>query len=121
MVGAGLYRIELEEKLGLAFAVAASTNFPILFLTISWKGLTTNGALYGGFIGLISSIILVVVGPTVWVETFGFDKAIFPYKYPGLFSMSLAFFSIILISLLDKKNKNENDFKKLIKQSYLGK
>ena len=106
---------------GLAFAVAASTNFPILFLTISWKGLTTNGALYGGFIGLISAIALVIVGPTVWVETFGFDKAIFPYKYPGLFSMSLAFFSIIIISLLDKKNKNENDYKKLIKQSYLGK
>ena len=76
---------------GLAFAVAASTNFPILYLTISWKKLTTNGALYGGFIGLFSAIILVILGPTVWVETLGFEKPIFPYKYPGLFSMLISF------------------------------
>ena len=58
-----------------------------------------------------------------------FTTSFFPFKalvslekkFLGLFSMSLAFFSIIIISLLDKKNKNENDYKKLIKQSYLGK
>ncbi len=105
---------------GLAFAVAASTNFPILYLTISWKGLTTNGALYGGFIGLFSAIILVILGPTVWVETFGFEKPIFPYKYPGLFSLLISFFSIIVISLFDKKNRDIDKFKKLVRQSYLG-
>ena len=104
---------------GLAFAVAASTNFPILFLTISWKRLTTNGAMYGGFIGLFSALLLVFLGPTVWVETLGFENAIFPYKYPGLFSMSISFFSIITISLIDKKNKDEKKFKELIKKSYL--
>ena len=70
---------------GLAFAVAASTKVPILYLTISWIKLTTNGALYGGFIGLFSAIILVILGPMVWVETLGFEKPIFPYKYPRLF------------------------------------
>ncbi len=104
---------------GLAFAVAASTNFPILFLTISWKKLTTNGAMYGGFIGLLSALIFVFLGPTVWVETLGFENAIFPYKYPGLFSMSISFFSIITISLIDKKNKDEEKFKELTKKSYL--
>ena len=104
---------------GLAFAVAASTNFPILFLTISWKNLTTNGAMYGGFIGLLSALIFVFLGPTVWVETLGFENAIFPYKYPGLFSMSISFFSIITISLIDKKNKDEEKFKELTKKSYL--
>ena len=105
---------------GLAFAVAASTNFPILYLTISWKKLTTNGALYGGFIGLFSAIILVILGPMVWVETLGFEKPIFPYKYPGLFSMIISFTSIITISLIDKKNKNEEMFRKLVKKSHLG-
>ena len=104
---------------GLAFAVAASTNFPILFLTISWKNLTTNGAMYGGFIGLLSALLFVLLGPTVWVETLGFENAIFPYKYPGLFSMSISFFSIITISLIDKKNKDEEKFKELTKKSYL--
>ena len=103
---------------GLAFAVAASTNFPILFLTISWKNLTTNGAMYGGFIGLLSALIF-VFGPTVWVETLGFENAVFPYKYPGLFSMSISFFSIITISLIDRKNKDEEKFKKLTIKSYL--
>ena len=106
---------------GLAFAVAASTNFPILFLTITWKRLTTNGAFYGGMLGLLSAILFVIFGPTIWVETLGFKSPIFPYKYPGLFSMSIAFISIFIISLLDKKNHNENKFDKLIKQAYLGK
>jgi len=104
---------------GLAFAVAASTNFPILFLTISWKNLTTNGAMYGGFIGLFSALLLVFLGPTVWVETLGFEDAIFPYKYPGLFSMSISFLSIITISLIDRKNKDEKKFQELTKKSYL--
>ena len=106
---------------GLAFAVAASTNFPILYLTITWKKLTTNGALYGGFIGLFSALILVILGPTVWVETFGFSKAIFPYKYPGLFSMSISFISIFVISLMDERNFNEKKYNDLVKKSYIGK
>ena len=92
---------------GLAFAIAASTNFPILFLTITWKGLTTNGAFYGGMIGLFTAIILVILSPTIWVEIFNFEKALFPYKYPGLFSMTTSFFFILLISKIDKKNINE--------------
>ena len=77
---------------GLAFAVAASTNFPILFLTITWKYLTTKGAYFGGLIGLITTITLVILGPTIWVEVLGFDKPIFPYKYPAIFTVSISFF-----------------------------
>ncbi len=108
---------------GLAFAVAASTNFPILFLTITWKHLTTNGAFYGGMIGLITTIALVILGPTIWIEVFNFKKAIFPYKYPAIFTVSISFISIVLISLLDKRaNKLENieKFNKLTREAYLG-
>ena len=109
---------------GLAFAVAASTNFPILFLTITWKYLTTKGAYFGGLIGLITTITLVILGPTIWVEVLGFDKPIFPYKYPAIFTVSISFFSIILISLSDKKSReieNIKKFDKLTKEAYLGK
>ena len=108
---------------GLAFAVAASTNFPILFLTITWKRLTTNGAFYGGFIGLICAIVLVILGPTIWVDILGHEKPIFPYKYPGLFSVSTSFFFIIIISYMDKNGltkTHKEKFDKLLKQSYLG-
>ena len=77
---------------GLAFAVAASINFPILLLTITWKHLTTKGAFDGGIIGLITTIALVILSPTIWVEILGFEKPIFPYKYPALFTVTIFFF-----------------------------
>ena len=87
---------------GLAFAIAASTNFPILLLSIYWKKLTTKGAIIGGTAGLISAIVLVVLGPVVWVDVFNNKEAIFPYKYPALFSMSITFLGIWFFSVTDK-------------------
>ena len=107
---------------GLAFAIAASANFPVLILSITWKNLTNKGAVIGGFIGLFSAIILVILGPVVWVEVFKFEKPIFPYKYPALFSVTISFTSIILISIFDKtinKKKNELLFKEQVVKSHL--
>ena len=109
---------------GLAFAVAASANFPILILTLFWKKLTTNGAFYGGFIGLILAIVLVILGPTIWVEILKFDKPIFPYKYPALFSVLSAFISIVIISLFQRKKtelKNDEKFNIMTIKSFTGK
>ncbi|MBK8188660.1 MAG: cation acetate symporter [Cellvibrio sp.] len=86
---------------GLAFCVAASANFPILLLSMYWKGLTTRGAVVGGAVGLLSALILVIIGPTVWVDAFHFPEAIFPYKYPALFSISAAFIVTWLVSIID--------------------
>jgi cation/acetate symporter len=90
---------------GLAFAIAASANFPVLFLSMYWKNLTTRGAFIGGFSGLITAIILVVTGPIVWVEILGNDSALFPYKYPALFSVTVAFFCIWFFSITDRSIK----------------
>lgn len=87
---------------GLAFAVAASSNFPVLILSMYWRGLTTRGAVIGGSMGLISAIVLVILGPVVWVSILGYDKPIFPYEYPALFSMTIAFITIWLFSVTDK-------------------
>lgn len=86
---------------GLAFAIAASANFPILFLSMYWSKLTTRGALLGGSLGLLTAAVLVVLGPTVWVDFLGHAEAIFPYKYPALFSVSAAFIGIWFFSITD--------------------
>jgi cation/acetate symporter len=86
---------------GLVLAIAASVNFPVLFLSMYWKGLTTRGAVIGSLSGLVSAIVLLVLSPAVWVNVMHHDKALFPYSNPALFSMSLAFFSAWLFSVTD--------------------
>ncbi|HMA50191.1 MAG TPA: cation acetate symporter [Magnetospirillaceae bacterium] len=85
----------------LAFSVAASTNFPVLILSMFWRGLTTRGAVVGGALGLISAVGLIVTGPVVWKAVLGNPAPIFPYEYPALFSMPLAFIGCWLFSILD--------------------
>ena len=86
----------------LAFGVASSVNFPVLILSMYWKGLTTRGALWGGIAGLVSSVGLVILSPTVWVKILGNKAAIFPYDHPAIVSMTLAFFVTWLLSVTDK-------------------
>ena len=94
---------------GLAFAIAASANFPILFLSMYWKKLTTRGAVIGGSIGLATAVILVILGPIVWVQILGNAEAIFPYKYPALFSVTAAFVGIWFFSITDSSHDAEKE------------
>ena len=89
---------------GLAFAIAASCNFPVLVMSIFWKGLTTRGALIGGFLGLTSAVVGVILSPAVWEATLGNPKgsAPVPLDNPALFSITLAFAGIWLFSILDR-------------------
>ncbi|MBF0426777.1 MAG: cation acetate symporter, partial [Magnetococcales bacterium] len=90
---------------GLAFAIAASTNFPILFLSIHWKGLTTRGAVIGGSLGLICTVTMVVLSKTVWVDVFKNPAPLFPYKDPAIFSMTLAFVTAWFFSITDGSDR----------------
>lgn len=94
---------------GLAFAIAASVNFPILLLSIYWSGLTTKGAFWGGLIGLVTVMSLVILSPSVWVKSFGFAEAIFPYDHPAIFSMPLTFVLVYLISNFDNSKRAKID------------
>ncbi|MDT4871348.1 Cation/acetate symporter ActP [compost metagenome] len=95
----------------LTFGVAASVNFPILALSMYWKGLTTRGALIGGAAGLVSSVSLVILSPAVWVKVLGNTDAVFPFDYPAIISMNLAFLFAWLGSITDRsyRAKRERD------------
>lgn len=94
---------------GLAFAVAASANFPVLMLSMFWKGLTTRGAVVGGFAGLIGAFLLIILGPSVWVSVLHNKEAIFPYGNPAIFTIPLAFIVSIVVSLLDNSEQAKQD------------
>ena len=101
LLGIAFEKQNIAYMVGLAFSIAASANFPVLFLSMFWKGLTTRGAVLGGLIGLISAVTLIVLGPTVWVDVLKNKEAIFAYKNPAIFSMTLAFICTWLFSITD--------------------
>ncbi|MCK9782168.1 MULTISPECIES: cation acetate symporter [Enterobacterales] len=94
---------------GLAFSIAASCNFPIILLSMYWKGLTTRGAVAGGWSGLLVAVMLMILGPTIWVSILGHEKPIYPYEYPALFSIIIAFVVSWLFSITDKSSLGEQE------------
>ena len=111
VLGIAFEKQNIAFMVSLAFAIAASANFPVLVMSVLWKGCTTRGAVIGGFLGLISSVVLTVVSPAVWEATLGNPKgsAWFPYTSPALFSMTIGFVGIWLFSLLDGSKRAEQD------------
>ena len=109
LLGFAFENQNIAFMVGLAFALAASANFPILILSIYWSKLTTRGAFIGGFMGLITAVVLVVLSKTVWVDIFKFEQAIFPYTQPALFSIAVAFIGIWFFSITDKSARAEQD------------
>ena len=87
---------------GLVLAIAASVNFPVLFLAMFWSRLTTLGAVAGSLAGLVTAIALLALGPAVWVDILGHPRPVFPYANPALFSMSAAFACAWLFSVCDR-------------------
>ena len=88
----------------LAFSVACSANFPVLFMAVLWRGCTTRGATLGGYLGLFSALLLTVLSPVVWESVLAYPRgsAPFPYASPAIVSMPLAFLAIWLVSRFDR-------------------
>ena len=108
---------------GLALSVAASCNFTVLAMAIFWRGTTTRGAVTGGLVGLVASVVLVVLSKTVWIAVFNFPTAPFPYENPALFSMPLAFLFTWLFSVTDQSTRavhERNAFDAQFVQSEIG-
>ena len=110
-LGIAFEKQNIAFMVSLAFAIAASANFPVLFMSVLWKDCTTKGAVIGGFLGLVSSVALTVVSPSVWEATLGNPKgsAWFPYTSPALFSMTIGFVGIWLFSIMDNSERAKKD------------
>ena len=106
-LGIAFEKQNIAFMVSLAFAIAASANFPVLFMSVLWKDCTTRGAVIGGFLGLISSVVLTLFSPSVWEATLGYPKgsAWFPYTSPALFSMAIGFGGVWLFSILDRSGQ----------------
>lgn len=111
VLGIAFEKQNIAFMVSLAFAIAASANFPVLFMAVLWKDCTTKGAVIGGFMGLVSSVGLTVVSPSIWEAVLGNAKgsALFPYTSPCLFSMTLAFVTIWLVSVLDNSEQAKKE------------
>src|SRR4029078_1343723 len=111
VLGIAFEKQNIAFMVSLAFAIAASANFPVLLMSVLWKDCTTRGAVIGGFLGLISSVLLTIVSPSVWEATLGNPKgsALFPYTSPALFPITTGFVSIWLFSLLDRSTQAAKD------------
>lgn len=111
LLGIAFEKQNIAFMVSLAFAIAASANFPVLFMSVLWKDCTTRGAVIGGFLGLLSSVVLTLVSPSVWETTLGNPEgsALFPYTSPALFSMTIGFVSIWFFSITDRSASAEHE------------
>jgi cation/acetate symporter len=118
-----LQTINVAFLVGLAFAVAASANLPVIVLSIFWRRFNTVGAVSGLAVGLVSSIALIAISPSVM----GLDaKAliqhapIFPLKNPGIVSIPLGFLAAILGTLISREPSAEAKFTELTVRANTG-
>jgi cation/acetate symporter len=85
---------------GLAFAIAASANFPALVLSIFWRNFTTRAAQMSMLSGTASALILIYLSPTIQVDVLKHPSASFPLRNPGLVSIPLSFAVAYLVSVM---------------------
>jgi cation/acetate symporter len=105
---------------GLAFAIAASANFPALVLSIFWKRLTTAGAQASMILGTISTLVLIYLSPTIQLDILKHSEAWFPLRNPGIVTIPLSFLVAIGVSLLRPVPSEERRFAELERQLHLG-
>jgi len=105
---------------GLAFAIAASANFPPLLLSIVWKRFTTAGAVAAMATGATLALALIAGSPTVWVDLLGHATPLVPLKNPAIVSMPAAFLAGIVVSLMTPEPRAQALFEDEKLRTYLG-
>ena len=105
---------------GLAFAIAASANFPVLVLSIFWSRLTTAGAQASTIVGTVTALVLIWLSPAIQIDVLKHTEAWFPLRNPGIVSIPLAFAVAMLVSWLRPVPAEEQAFHALERRIHLG-
>lgn len=105
---------------GLAFAIAASANFPALLMSMLWRQFTTKGAVTSMLVGTLSSLVLIYFSPTIQIDLLKHEAALFPLKNPGLVSIPLAFAVGIIVSLMIPEPSAEKKFHEAEHRIHMG-
>jgi cation/acetate symporter len=106
---------------GLAFAIAASTNFPALLLAMTWRRLTTAGAVASMVTGMVTSLVIITLSPTVWTNLLGrTDPAPIQLVYPAIVSVPAAFAVAIVVSLVRPEPEAATKFDAARRRMLLG-
>jgi cation/acetate symporter len=111
-----LQAINVAFLVGLAFAVAASANLPAIVFSIFWRRFNTSGAVTGMAVGLLSSILLILISPSVMgtdAKALIQGVPLFPLKNPGIVSIPLGFLGAILGTLLSRERASVAKFVEL--------
>ncbi|WP_414852612.1 cation acetate symporter [Brevibacillus sp. IT-7CA2] len=119
----GAEKMNVAILVALTFAVAASSNLPLLLFTLYWKRFTVGGAICGVLTGLTASVVLVILGPTVMHPLIGLIRAepLFPLTNPGLVSIPLGFLGAVLGTLLDRPDPDaEMKYQRVLFQALTG-
>jgi cation/acetate symporter len=105
---------------GLAFAIAASANFPALVLSIFWRRSTTQGVVASMLVGTLTTLSLIWLSPTIQVEILNAPSAVFPLKNPALITIPLSFLTGIVVSLLTSDAESLAGYERVERQMHLG-
>jgi cation/acetate symporter len=106
--------VNVAFLVGLAFAVAASANLPVMLFSLYWKRFNTAGAVTGLLVGLASSIVLILVSPDFMKDP------LFPLKNPALVSVPLGFLGAWLGTILSREKPDEAKFTELMVRANTG-
>jgi len=109
LLGIAFEKQNVAYIVALTFSIAACTNFPVLVLSIFWRGLTTRGAVMGGYTGIIGSIGLLIIGPTVWTKVLGMGPAIFPYDFPTFVVLPTVLIVAYIASVTDSSERGKKE------------
>ncbi|OIR19540.1 cation/acetate symporter ActP [mine drainage metagenome] len=109
ILGIAFEKQNVAYIVALTFSIAACTNFPILVLSIFWRGLTTRGAVLGGYTGVFGSIGLLIIGPTVWTKVLAMGPAIFPYDFPTFVVLPTVLIVAYIASITDNSESAKKE------------